>query len=134
MSILRKELFDVLINANHFNPENDEVQLTIHPSEYASKLQLLNVEDRDTIENHLKNLGYEIEGSYGEGGSLGSPTDDDSIQDVITRFNIVDNSVNPPQLVSTDSTDNDSSFFEMLMNNGNFSADPDNTPLQYLAS
>ena len=118
MSIQRKELFDVLINANHFNQENDQVELSISPSEFASRLDILSVADKTTIENQLSNLGYNLSGSYGEGGTLGSPTEDSTTQNIVTNFNIVDNnSTDVPEIVSSGS-------LQTIVNNGTFSADP----------
>ena len=124
MSIQRKELFDVLINANHFNPENDQVELSISPSEFASRLDILSVTDKTTIQNQLSSLGYNLSGSYGEGGTLSEPAEDSTIQNIVTTFNIVDNlSTDPPEIVSTGS-------LQTIVNNGTFSADPNDPTAQ----
>ena len=125
MSIQRKELFDVLINANHFNQENDQVELSISPSEFASRLDILNVADKTTIENQLSSLGYNLSGSYGEGGTLGAPTEVSTTQNIVTTFNIVDNdTTDTPDIVPTGS-------LQTIVNNGIFSADPNDPSAQY---
>ena len=95
MSIIRKELFEVLLNANHFNANNDTIEGSITPSDYATRLNILADEDRETVENTLASLGYDIEGSFGDGGGLGTTDDVIDIQNVTTTFRFLDDNGNP---------------------------------------
>ena len=90
MSIIRKELFDVLINANHFNAQNDTIEGSINPSDYATRFNILDDVDRDTLENTLAELGYDIRGTFNEGGSLTQPDDNSVIPNITTGFRMID--------------------------------------------
>ena len=94
MSIIRKELFNVLLNANHFNAENDTIEGSISPSEYATRLDILADVDRETVVNTLASLGYDIEGSFGEGGDILSNDDDSIIPNINTTFRFLDSDGN----------------------------------------